>query len=212
MGAQKVLIFGSMPCSSWGFLEPLKDWPDLVIAADGGLSCAQQAGFLPRLYVGDSDSGGHSVAGMESISLPAEKDWTDLQAAYEHAASLGAREIIFTGCTGGRQDHHLSAMQLLETAHNQGIHAWILDPWNSIEFLGPGSYAVPKERYFYFSLIPVDRKLGTITILGAKYPLHGRDTYRGDSLTVSNEWIQDPAEISFTEGCCYLIRAVHQIS
>ncbi len=209
MGAQKVLIFGSITCENWAFLEPFHGWPDLVIAADGGLSCARAAGFKPDVYVGDSDSGGHTVEGIECIALPAEKDWTDLQAAYEHALSLGAKEIIFTGCTGGRQDHHLSALQLLETAHDHGVRAWIMDSWNSIEFLSPGSYAVEKGRYFYFSLLPVDRKLGSIVISGAKYPLRGRDTYRGDSLTVSNEWVRDPVEVSFAEGCCYLIRSIN---
>lgn len=209
MGAQKVLIFGSLPCTRWDFLQPFRDWPELVIAADGGMRCAQEAGFHPDVYVGDSDSGGHSEAGMECVSLPAEKDWTDLQAAYELAAARGAKEILLTGCTGGRQDHHLSALELLETARNQGISARILDPWNSIEFLTPGHYRVPKDGYYYFSLIPADRTLDGITITGAKYPLSGHSTRRGSSLTVSNEWLEDPAFVTFTHGGCYLIRCVN---
>ena len=104
MGTQKVLIFGSMPCPGWDFLRPYAHWADLVIAADGGVQCALDAGFTPDIYVGDSDSGGHALTGMEYIPLPAEKDLTDLQAAYETALNRGAGEIIFTGCTGGRQD------------------------------------------------------------------------------------------------------------
>ena len=102
MGAQKVLIFGSISCGDWSFLQPYTTWPELVIAADGGMACAKAAGFIPTIYVGDSDSGGKAEAGMECIPLPAEKDWTDLQAAYELAVSRGAKDIIFTGCTGGR--------------------------------------------------------------------------------------------------------------
>ena len=207
MGAQKVLIFGSMPCASWDFLQPYHGWADLVIAADGGIQCALDAGFTPNLYVGDSDSGGHALPGMECISLPTEKDWTDLQAAYETALDRGAKEIIFTGCTGGRQDHHLSALGLLETAAGHGVHGVLLDPWNSIEFLAPGDYSVHNNGYTYFSLIPIDRVMRGITIRGAKYPLENRDTFRGDSLTVSNEWKNDPVELRFTDGCCYLIRS-----
>lgn len=207
MGTQKVLIFGSMPCPGWDFLRPYKHWADLVIAADGGVQCALDAGFTPDIYVGDSDSGGHALTGMECIPLPAEKDLTDLQAAYETALNRGAGEIIFTGCTGGRQDHHLSALGLLETAAGHGVHGMILDPWNSIEFLAPGEYSVPKDGYTYFSLIPIDRVMHEITIRGAKYPLECRDTFRGDSLTVSNEWNTDPVELRFTDGCCYLIRS-----
>lgn len=209
MGAQKVLIFGSISCGDWSFLQPYTTWPELVIAADGGMACTKAAGFIPTIYVGDSDSGGKAEAGMECIPLPAEKDWTDLQAAYELAVSRGAKDIIFTGCTGGRQDHHLSAVQLLETAARQGVRARILDPWNCIEFLLPGTHCVWKQDYTYFSLIPVDRLLEHVTIRGAKYPLLDRTTRRGDSLTVSNEWVEDPATVSFTGGCCYLIHSVN---
>ena len=77
----------------------------------------------------------------------------------------------------------------------------------TIEFLAPGEYSVPKDGYTYFSLIPIDRVMREITIRGAKYPLERRDTFRGDSLTVSNEWKNDPVELRFTGGCCYLIRS-----
>lgn len=207
MGAQKGLIFGSMACSSWDFLNPYWDWPDVVIAADGGLSGARQAGFLPKIYIGDSDSGGEAEAGMECITLNPVKDATDLQAAYEWARDHGLKELIFTGCSGGRQDHHLSALQLLERAHEDGIHGMLLDPWNQIEFLSPGSYTLPRTNYFYFSLLPVDRMLEGITIRGAKYPLTDHTTCRGDSLTVSNEWEEDVVSLSIQKGCCYLIRS-----
>lgn len=205
MGTQKGLIFGSYPCRSWDFLAELESWPDVIIAADGGMQCAKNAGFTPHVYVGDGDSGGKALPGMETVPLKPEKDLTDLQAAYEWARDHGITEIIFTACTGGRQDHHLSALQLLETARNQGIHAEIWDPDNRIGFLAPGTVTVPKTDYRFFSLIPVDRVLKGLSIRGAKYPLEHKTVYRGDSLTVSNEWQADAVEISFTEGCCYFI-------
>ena len=205
MGAQKGLIFGSYPCRSWDFLKPLADWPDVVIAADGGMQCAENAGYSPRVYVGDGDSGGRALPGMETVPLKPEKDLTDLQAAYEWARDHGISEIIFTACIGGRQDHHLSALQLLETAKKDGIQAEIWDPDNRILFLTPGTVKIPKSDFRFFSLIPVDRELRGVSIRGAKYPLSNCTVYRGDSLTVSNEWKDDTVEISFTEGCCYFI-------
>ena len=205
MGAQKGLIFGSYPCRTWNFLEPLKNWPDVVIAADGGMQCAKSAGFCPNVYVGDGDSGGKASPGMETVPLKPEKDLTDLQAAYEWARDHDIREVVFTACTGGRQDHHLSAMQLLETAKKDGISAEIRDPDNRILFLTPGTVTVLKSHFRFFSLIPVDRVLSGICICGAKYPLENKTVYRGDSLTVSNEWKEDSVEISFTDGACYFI-------
>jgi thiamine pyrophosphokinase len=207
MGEKKGLIFGSMPCSTWAFLEPLAGWPDVVIVADGGLHCARNAGFSPNVYVGDDDSGGHSEQNMTCVKLQPEKDFTDLQAAYEWAKNQGIQDLILTGCTGGRQDHQLSALQLLETATLDGLQARILDDRNRITFLLPGQYHVPRSIYRYFSLIPVERKLEHLTIRGAKYPLVDRTALRGSSLTVSNEWAEDQVEISFTGGSCYLIEA-----
>ena len=204
MGTQKGLIFGSYPCRNWAFLRDLLEDDITVIAADGGMRCAAEAGFSPNVYVGDGDSGGSALPGMETISLPPEKDLTDLQAAWEWARDHGLKELVFTACTGGRQDHHLSALQLLETAHSQGVSAEIRDPGNRILFLSCETVSVEKSHWKYFSLIPVDSALNGVTIRGAKYPLENAVIRRGDSLTVSNEWLEDTVDIK-VGGCCYLI-------
>lgn len=207
MGAKKGLIFGAAPCGDFSFLEPLRDWPELVIGADGGLHSARRAGFSPTVYVGDGDSGGRVEAELFCVPLPAEKDVTDLQAAYDYAKDQGVTELILTGCTGGRLDHHLSALGLLERAAKDGISCCLLDGDNRAEFLLPGTHMQKNHGYRYFSLIPVSKLLRSVTITGAKYPLKDRDVFRGDSLTVSNEFCSDSVTVSFTEGCCYFIEA-----
>lgn len=208
MGAKKGLIFGSQACEDWCFLKPLLSWPDVVIAADGGLQCARDAGFCPHVYVGDGDSGGQMRPGLTCVPLTPEKDITDLEAAYDWARDYGIRELLLTGCTGGRLDHHMAAMTLLETAETEGVHAVLLDARNRVVFLRPGSYRLPNHGYRYFSLIPVEQLLRGVTISGARYPLAFRDVRRGDSLTVSNEFLGDTVTLSFTEGCCYFIESI----
>ena len=207
MGAEKGLIFGSMACGNWDFLAPYRQWPDLVIAADGGLDCARQAGFAPTVYIGDGDSGGHMEPGLTCVPLKPEKDVTDLEAAYDWAKDHGLKELIFTGCTGGRLDHHMAAMELLETARTDGLKGVLLDEKNRVEFLTPGSYTLENLGYAYFSLIPLDRMLLGVTIREAKYPLTDRDVRRGDSLTVSNEFAAASVALSFTGGCCFYIQS-----
>ena len=82
MGTEIALIFGSRACADWSFLKPLQNRVR-VICADGGTRCAAAAGFSVHAYIGDSDSGGIPPEGAERVLLPAEKDLTDLQAAYE---------------------------------------------------------------------------------------------------------------------------------
>jgi thiamine pyrophosphokinase len=205
MGTEKVLIFGSRPCDSWQFLDPLRREDRLVICADGGINCARREGFEPSVYIGDGDSGGVPIPGMTCVTLPVEKDWTDLEAAYRWAVDHGGRDIVFTACTGGRQDHHLAALSLLETAAEDGIRAAILDPCNRITCLLPGTYPVETAGYRFFSLLPMDRALEGVTITGAKYPLQNAVTRRGSSLTVSNESLGGPVTVTIGKGRCWLI-------
>ena len=207
MGTKKGLIFGSCPETDWSFLSNITQWPDFVIAADGGLRNARAAGFAPNVYIGDGDSGGAPEDGLICVTLPPEKDVTDLEAAYRWARSHGCGELILTGCTGGRLDHHMAAMSLLELASQDGVRAVILDARNRVEFLSSGTHSIPDRGYRYVSLVPVDSVLAGLRISGAKYCLSDRDVYRGESLTISNEFADNTITVSFQAGCCYLIYA-----
>lgn len=206
MGTKTALIFGSVPYDDWSFLESLRG-KVTVICADGGLLCARQAGFSPDIYVGDSDSGGAPPEGVESLRLIPEKNLTDLQAAYELARDRGFREMILTACTGGRQDHHLANLLLMETAWQEGVHMTIMDPENEITYLCGGEMMVQPGAFHYFSIIPLDRELHDVHIRDAKYPLQADVVRRGDSLTVSNETLDRPAQISIGSGAAWVIRA-----
>ena len=207
MGAKKALIFGSCPCEDWRFLRAYRTWPDVVIAADGGMLLARQAGFIPQVFIGDGDSGGIPDPGMVSVPLPVEKDVTDLEAAYQWARDWGVTELLITGCTGGRLDHHMAAMSLLEAAGKEGVHARLMDSRNTVEFLTSGSYTLVQEDRKYFSLIPADPVICGLTIKNAKYEIENRDVFRGSSLTVSNEFLDGPVTVSMEDGGCWLIYA-----
>ncbi len=206
MGAKTALIFGAMNYGDWSFLEALRQNPPTVICADGGLRCARAAGFSPAYYIGDGDSGGAPQPGLSATVLPTRKDLTDLQAAWEQAYSLGFREILLTGCTGGRQDHHIAALQLLEQIRERGAEGKLLDPENEISFLLPGKILIEGEGFCYFSLLPVDETI-EVSIRGAKYELQNRKVIRGDSLCVSNETQGACVEIELTKGRCWLVRS-----
>lgn len=139
--------------------------------------------------------------------LPAEKNLTDLQAAYEYAKSHGFSKIIATACTGGRQDHHLANLQLLETAWQDNVDLRIWDERNEISYLCGGSCTIPHGGFRYFSILPLDRELRGVTVSGAKYCLENAVVRRGDSLTVSNETIGIPAEITIASGAAWIIQS-----
>lgn len=204
-----VLIIGSAPCAD---LENLKRYPlhdAFVIAADGGRNSAERAGWQVDWYVGDGDSGG-SAAGLSGQVLPVEKDVTDLEAAVQHALAMGLQQIFLWGVSGGRGDHHLANLQLLEQIAARGGQGTFLDDMNEVRYVGPGSILVPNDPpYHYLGLIPLDAKLCGVSITGVKYPLHDATVFRGTTLTVSNEIsLGKQANITIGTGAALLVRSV----
>lgn len=204
----RALIIGSAPCGDWGFLRRYLRGDEYVIAADGGRTQAGAAGVTPHWYVGDGDSGG-SPEGIPSAVLPAEKDWTDLEVAIHHALALGYRELLLTGCTGGRFDHYFANCCLLEEIAARGGRGMIVDEVNEIRLLLPGRTVVENvPPYRYLGILPLDRLLTGLTLRGAKYPLTGATVHRGTTLTVSNEILPgERAEITLAEGRALLVRS-----
>jgi len=205
VGNQSALIFGAVGYPDWSFLAPLRA-AAAVFCADGGVNHVQAAGFSPDYYIGDGDSGGVPPAGIPAVQLPVHKDLTDLQAAWEQAFSLGFRKILLTGCTGGRQDHFLAAVQLLEVISARGCTGAILDPDNEITWLPPGEYRLTPDAFRFFSLLPADSR-AVVSIRGAEYEAARSILRRGDSLGVSNAFLDGPARVQIHEGPCYLVRS-----
>lgn len=204
----RAVIFGAAPVTDWSFLREYLRPDDTVICADGGRNAAERLGLTPDWYVGDSDSGGHTGDCPADI-LPSEKDVTDLDMAVSRGLKLGFRDFMLCGCTGGREDHHLSAIGQLERITRAGGTGVIVDPKNEIRMLLPGETVVPTEpQYHYFGLVPLDAVLHGVTIRGAKYEAENVELYRWESLGISNE--PKPGEtchITVASGTGLLIRS-----
>ena len=211
MGAslnRRVVIFGSAPSPDWSFLRRYLRSDDAVICADGGRNTAEQLGLSPDWYVGDDDSGGHA-GNCPADLLPSEKDVTDLDMAVSRALREGCQTLLLCGCTGGRQDHHFSAVGQLERIWRAGAEGMILDPWNEIRLLTPGITEVANTpEYHYFGIVPLDQTLEQVTITGAKYEISQVNLYRWESLGISNECVPgQKCTIEVKSGIGLLIRS-----
>lgn len=202
------LIFGAVPSGNWEFLKTACPQPDLVICADGGIRCARAAGYEPGLAVGDWDSGGSPIDGVESATLPVEKDLTDLQAGAMLALERGIRRIIFCACIGGRLDQTAANLGLLEWVHDRGGESFLLDAGNEVRFWDGAPLTLKRDSHYQFlSIIPLDRTVMGVTLRGVKYPLDNGTLTRGDTLSVSNEITEPEARISAQSGRMLLIRS-----
>ena len=210
MGAEvmQAVLFGAVPEEDWVFLRDYLDERFLVICADGGVQNACRAGLEPDLLVGDWDSGGAPREGVPTVSLPPEKDMTDLQAAVDLAIGRGCRELLLCGCTGGRMDHTASNLVLLEWIAGRGGRAMLVDSDNEVRFHPGGTLLLPDvPAYRYLSIIPLDRTIEGVTLRGVKYPLTDALLTRGDTLSVSNEPAGEVSEISIASGRVLVVRS-----
>lgn len=179
------------------------DKTDLIIAADSGLNHAKPLGLTPTVVVGDYDSLGHAPevdASVEVVTVPTEKDVTDTQLAVELALTRGAGELHIIGGLGGRLDHTLSNLAILEDLADKKVRAVIEDGQNRVRLLRHDSTILPRSGYTYVSLLALDPLCKGVDIEGVKYPLKNAKLERKFQYAVSNEITGNCAFVSVRKG------------
>ncbi|MGQ9631581.1 MAG: thiamine diphosphokinase [bacterium] len=178
---------------------------DLIICADGGANKLFEWGVKPDIIVGDCDSISPEVKKhYESQNVrfevhPSHKDQTDTELAIDIAVSLKPAEVVLLGMFGGRIDHTLANIQLLERFHGSGIDASIADE-NQRIFIVEGEAILHGEEGEMFSLLAVSEEARGVCIEGARYPLRDATIRRGTSLGVSNVIEGEAVHISVRNG------------
>ncbi len=180
---------------------------DLYIAADAGWHAAKKCGIRPHIAAGDFDSADVPPADFagEIIRVPAEKDDTDTMLACELAIDRGARDILILGGTGGRLDHTLNNVFLLENLLSRGVRAWLTDGENRIRILQNEMLTLPRTRFRYFSLLALSD--AAVTLGECRYPLSDAPLTRDNPYAVSNEITGDAAQIRVCGGPVLLIES-----
>ncbi|MGE7601845.1 thiamine diphosphokinase [Peribacillus sp. NPDC097675] len=213
-----ISIMAGGPKELWPNLTAYRERTDIWIGVDRGVWSLLENDIVPQCGFGDFDSVSEDEwtkiqKKMERIKLyPPEKDETDLEIAFNWAVEQKPSEIHILGATGGRLDHFLGNIQLLQKDSilplHKDIDMYIVDRQNSLTVKTPGSYSFVKdEDKKYISLLPVTSEITGITLLGFKYPLVEARLELGSTLCVSNELISDSGNVSFKEGILMVIRS-----
>ena len=181
---------------------------DHIICADGGYEMALQLGVKPSLWIGDADSLSNDKIlpkGLIEHRLPKEKDLTDTEAAVKAAIDAGAGEICILGGLGGRFDHTMGNLGILEKYINHPIV--IEDGINRVRLLLPGNKKVKKDQFKYLGLVSFTEKVEGLTVKNVKYPLKEFTLLKGTTLGVSNEIKEEYCEIEFKKGKLLVIQS-----
>ncbi|MBR5509847.1 MAG: thiamine diphosphokinase [Lachnospiraceae bacterium] len=197
--------------------EVLKQPFEHMIAVDGGLRFCYEQGIVPTRIVGDFDTLEADILDwykqhteIEIREFHPVKDSTDTQIAVELSLELQSESITILGGTGTRLDHVFGNVQTMYLALEKNVPCQMLDPHNRIQLI-KGRYCIKKKEQYgdYFSLIPLTTDVTGVTIRGAKYPLeqHSFSVLGSGSLGVSNEIVDEQAEIEIGKGIMILIES-----
>lgn len=188
---------------------------DFCIAADSGFDTAKRLGVFPHMIVGDFDSVSelpHEYTDpatgrcSEVITHPAQKNETDTMLAASYAVERGATELYILGGLGGRADHTMSNVFLLEKLYSDGVKAILTDGESELRVMGDGDSAVlPYGEYRYFSTLALDK--AELSVTGCAYPLCHSNLTRADAYAVSNEPLEEGAVVECHRGLLLLIRS-----
>ena len=202
-----LILLSYMECVTPGMAQELAETADYIIAADGGQNRAREFGLQPDCVIGDFDSTTlDEDFDCIYITYPAEKDLTDTEAALTHALEKGFRNVILLGGMGGRLDHTMGNIGLLDKYHSSFDHMEFIDGKNKMELLKDSDRTLKRDaRYKYFGLVSLNAEASGIDIRGAKYELTGASLERASTLGVSNEFSEDTVEICVQEGTLLIV-------
>lgn len=204
-----LILLSYMECVTPDMAQELAESADYIIAADGGQNRAREFGLQPDCVIGDFDSTTlNEDFDCLYITYPAEKDLTDTEAALTHALEKGCRNVILLGGMGGRLDHTMGNIGLLDKYYSALDHMEFIDGKNKMELLKDSGRTLKRDaRYKYFGLVSLNAEASGIDIRGAKYELTGASLERASTLGVSNEFSEDTVEIYVREGTLLIVRS-----
>ena len=189
------------------FIEKLK--ADYVIGVDRGLLFCYEQKIMPDYIVGDFDSLPNGILEWykKNSNVPVReynpvKDATDTMIALEKALELKSSQIWILGGTGTRIDHVLCNIHILKNAYLAGVKAYLVDKHNRISLPVEKHFYLEKEEVFgeYVSFFPLGEEVEGLTLKGFKYPLDGYCLRNLEGLGVSNEIVDERAEVSWETG------------
>ncbi len=194
----KAIIFCGGRIEDYSYINIEKE--SFIICADSGFRHAEALKITPDVIIGDNDSWGKAYPdGIEVISCPAEKDYTDTERCIDYALEKGYTEVEIYGGLGGRLDHEFSNYCLLAYALKKGAKVKLIDKYNEI-WMEDKPFKIEKGDKKYVSFFPYGSEVYGFSVKGLKYNVENMTLKLSSTLTVSNEFLNFQSDISFENG------------
>ena len=199
---KRCVIFAAADIDNYNAVKKRINPDDFIICADGGVRHALVLGIEPNSIIGDFDSFDIEKYNFNCkvIRLNTVKDDTDSMSAVREGIKNGCREFLFFGILGGRIDHTLANLHLLEYLDKNCCKGTMLYDKSEIIFLKNNKIILKKDKYENFSLIILSETANNVTIKGAKYNLENAVITRLYQYGISNVFESDTVKISIGDG------------
>ena len=184
-------------------IEPQTE--DLIIAADGGYKMCKKLNLEPDVLIGDFDSLKTNYTAKETISLPQEKDDTDMLAAIKLGFSKGYSYFLIYGGTGGRIDHTLANIQALVFISTNGGRGWLYEKHCVITAITNSAVTFNANYRGYVSIFAANGTAHGVNESGLKYELSNAEINESFPIGVSNEFLGNESKISVLNGTLIIV-------
>ncbi len=183
----------------------------MTICCDGGSKYLDKLKIKPDVIIGDMDSvkslqlERYAAGGAKILRYPPDKDATDTQLAVEYALGLKPKTVEIWGAWGGRIDHALANLFLLDLGRKAAIKISLIDEYCET-FIANGEISFPDAVGQTVSLFAFHYGATKIILDGFRYSLNGESLKMGNSRGVSNVITASPATIRVCSGNLLVVR------
>lgn len=200
---------------------------DLIIACDKGYEYALRLGLVPNLIIGDFDSASVSPEGLiaennayaglkeksKIIRLPKDKDDTDTMAGVKYGLEKSCDDFTFVCAAGGRLDHFLCNLQVMEYTLNQiektspikGCRVRLYSQKDEIYIIKDTEIEIPRRTGWSLSVFSLSDKSEGLYEKGSRWTLNNAVMMRSLPYGISNEWTDEKALIGVKKGTLAVI-------
>lgn len=181
----KCVIISAGVISDFNEMKKYIDSDDYIIAADGGYRHLAGLGVKCNYFLGDFDSL-DKIPECAYEQYPGEKDDTDTMLAVKHGLLKGLDRFVILGGLGGRLDHTIANISLLEYLKSHGACGILADENTVVRLFGVGENVTPMMTDGYFSVFPFGTDSAVLSMSGVKYPLKRYRLHSDFPLGISN--------------------------
>ncbi len=191
---------------------------EIIIACDSGLVWAKLLGIHPTHYIGDGDSLNIESnfvkqylikENIEATFLPVEKDASDCEIAIRHVCrcNFDIDEINIIGGLGGRMDHCLGNISILEQFNSSKLKISFCDFNNNLFILQPGKHLIKRDHFTYFSLFSAYESCHVEYVHNSLYDFDDEIITNTSTKFISNQWNESVVEICIKKGSLLVVKS-----